>query len=437
MCWPGTLPVLTTDSELTDPASSGSFRSWQTCGMQHAEQVRLLKQLLAHIDAGTTVDAGKVSQLATAAYTDADQAEQERQEFFLGMPQCVGLSGDLAEPGAFLTTDDLGIPILATRDGEGRLRAFINSCRHRGAIVETDARGVKRRFTCPFHAWSYDASGDLVGLPKPDHFGEVDTECLGLRQLPAEERHGLLFVYPDPNGTIGLDDLLGDQFNDEFPTWNFDDLIPINRDVYDTACNWKLAMDTFGETYHFSSLHKDTLFNTFHGNVQCYDEYGHNHRMILCRREIDEMRLRPEEEWDISVAALPVYWIFPNVILMPFRFGCFLVRAYPTPGDPGHHVSRVDFYMKSELANATGPEAVEVNEFIATVAQTFSSIIRDEDYVMGESQQAAANAGALEHIIFGRNEPALHHYHRTFAEKLGRAVAPVPLEQESPIKDSQ
>ena len=183
-----------------------------------------------------------MSQLATATYTDADQAEQERQEFFLGMPQCVGLSGDLAEPGAFLTTDDLGIPILATRDGEGRLRAFINSCRHRGAIVETDARGVKRRFTCPFHAWSYDASGDLVGL---------------------------LFVHPDPNGTIDLDALLGEQFNDEFPTWNFDDLIPINRDVYDTACNWKLAMDTFGETYHFSSLHKDTLFNTFHGNVQC------------------------------------------------------------------------------------------------------------------------------------------------------------------------
>jgi hypothetical protein len=149
------------------------------------------------------------------------------------------------------------------------------------------------------------------------------------------------------------------------------------------------------------------------------------------------MRHRPEEEWDISVAALPVYWIFPNVILMPFRFGCFLVRAYPTPDDPGHHASRVDFYMKSELANATGHEAAEVNEFIATVAQGFSSIIRDEDYVMGESQQAAANAGSLEYIFFGRNEPALHHYHRTFAEKLRRDVAPVPLGQDPPINDSQ
>ena len=152
---------------------------------------------------------------------------------------------------------------------------------------------------------------------------------------------------------------------------------------------------------------------------------GQNHRMILCRRDIDEMRLLPEDEWDISIAGLPVYWIFPNVILMPFRFGCFLVRAYPTPDDPGRHVSRVDFYMKSALANAQGEEAVEVNQFIATVAQNFSEIIRDEDYVMGESQQIAANAGALDHIIFGRNEPALHHYHNTYATKLGEKLIPL------------
>ena len=395
--------------------------------MQHAEQVRLMKQLIAYIDDGTTVDAGAIGRLPTSTYTDSEQAEQERKQFFLGTPQCVGMSGDLAEPGAFLTHNDLGTPILATRDADGRFQAFINSCRHRGALVETEPRGVKRRFTCPFHAWTYNWSGSLVGLPKPDHFGEVDTDCLGLKSLPAEERHGLLFVHPDPEGNMDLDDLLGDQFNGEFPTWHFADLIPINRDVYDTACNWKLAMDTFGETYHFSSLHKDTLFNTFHGNVQCYDEYGHNHRMILCRREIDEMRHSPEEEWDISVAGLPVYWIFPNVILMPFRFGCFLVRAYPKSVEPGRHVSRVDFYMKSKLVNAAGREAREITEFISTVAENFSSIIRDEDYAMGESQQTAANAGSLDHIMFGRNEPALHHYHRTFAEKLGRPVGPVPL----------
>lgn len=389
--------------------------------MRHDEQVRLIKQLCAHLDAGTTVDAGGLRRLPTTDYTDPERARREWEELFVGTPQCLGLSGDLPEPGSFLTNDDLGIPILATRDQDGTFRAFVNSCRHRGALVETEARGTKRRFACPFHAWTYDGTGALVGLPKADHFGAVDTACLGLRPLAAEERHGLLFVHPDPEGTIDLDHLLGEWFNDEFPTWHFDRLQPLTRDAYDTACNWKLAMDTFGETYHFSVLHKDTLFNGFHGNVQCHDEEGHLHRMILCKRAIDAMRLLPEDEWDITVAGLPVYWLFPNVILMPFDVGCFLVRAYPDRNDPGRHLSRIDFYLKPGLA----AETPEIDEFMSVIAHTFANVIRDEDYVMSASQQTAANAGALDHVIFGRNEPALHHYHVTYRAVLG--LEPLPL----------
>ena len=393
--------------------------------MRHDEQVRLIKELVAHLDAGTTVDAGGLRRIPTDSYTDLARAEQEMELFFKTKPQCLGLSLDLPEPGSFLTSNDLGVPVLATRDSDGTFKAFVNSCRHRGAIVESEPSGTKRRFTCPFHAWTYDTAGTLVGLPKTEHFGHVDTDCLGLVPLPAEERHGLLFVQPDPDGELDIDDLLGDWLNDEFPTWRFDDMEPVSRDAYEMACNWKLAMDTFGETYHFSSLHSDTLFNSFHGNVQLYTSDANNHRMILCRRDIDVMRNMPEDQWDITVAGLPVYWIFPNVILMPTRFGCFLVRAYPDPADPGRHVSRIGFYMYTELTKATGPEAVGVKEHIAGMAEGFAQIIRDEDYLMGESQQAAANAGALEHVIFGRNEPALHHYHNTYRAKLGLELLPL------------
>lgn len=380
--------------------------------MRHDVQVQLIKELLERLDAGTNVDAGGLMAQPTSTYTNPGQAEKELRLFFRQTPQCLGMSGDLAEPGAFFTTNDLGTPILCTRDGDGDFRAFVNSCRHRGALVETEERGVKRRFTCPFHSWSYDAGGALVGLPKTDHFGDVGDECMDLKPLPAEERHGLLFVQPDPDGVMDLDSLLGDWFNDEFPTWNFDSMVPVTSDTYDTPCNWKLAMDTFGETYHFASLHKDTLINAFHGNVQCYHEDGHNHRMILCRRDIDQMRHLPEDQWSMAVAGLPVYWIFPNVILMPFNGGVYLVRAYPVTADPGRHISRINFYMRSDHALAG-------HEQVATIAQNFSNVIRDEDYVMSSSQQTSANAGALEHIVFGRNEPALHHYHRTYAEKLG------------------
>ena len=68
-----------------------------------------------------------------------------------------------------------------------------------------------------------------------------------------------------------------------------------------------------------------------------------------------------------------------------------------------------------------GPKQPRSTNSSPTIAQGFAEIIRDEDYVMGESQQAAANAGALDEILFGRNEPALHHYHDTYAAKLAAA----------------
>lgn len=395
--------------------------------MKHDEQVRLIKQMCAHLDGDTNADAGGLRRNPMTTYTDSAQADREWNEWFRGMPQLVGMSGDLPEPGSFLTNNDVGTPILATRDANGEFKAFVNSCRHRGAIVETDERGTKRRFTCPFHAWSYDPNGTLVGLPKSAHFGEVDKECMGLRELPAEERHGLLFVHPDPDGAIDLDWLLGEWFNDEFSTWGFDELERITSDEYDTACNWKLAMDTFGETYHFPTLHSETLGLTFHGNVQCYDEDAHLHRMILCKREIDQMRELPEEEWDITVAGLPVYWVFPNVILMPFEIGVFLVRAIPNPGDPRRHVSKIDFYVRpASMARASERMGIpDLEQMAGHIARTFSEIIRDEDYVMSASQQTAANAGALEETVFGRNEPALHHYHNTYRQLLGQE--PLPL----------
>ena len=179
-------------------------------------------------------------------------------------------------------------------------------------------------------------------------------------------------------------------------------------------------MDTFGETYHFPVLHAKTLSLGFHGNVQCYDTYDRNHRMILCRREIDEIRHLPEDQWDITKAALPVYWLFPNVQLLPFGEALQLVRAYPEPGHPGRHTSRITFYLRRGAAiDAAQTEVFRV------MAQRFGEVIRDEDYAMGASQQRTANGGIVPHVVFGRNEPALHHYHQTYRSRL--RIDPLPL----------
>ena len=388
--------------------------------MQPSEQISQVKLLLARLDSGTTVDAGGIRHNPTSVYADPDLAGREWEAFFAHHPQLVGLSGDLPEPGSFLTLDELGSPILATRDPHGAFRAFVNSCRHRGVVLEERERGSSRRFACRFHQWTYADDGTLVGLSKEEHFGDVDRSCLGLFELPSIEQDGLLWVHPDPAGSIDLEEQLGTDLCAELASWNFGELVYLGQDRYEVACNWKLAMDTFGETYHFPVLHRDTLNNHFHGNVQCYDTFGRNHRMLLCKREIDAMRHLPEDDWDITVATLPVYWLFPNVQLMPFEVGVYLVRAYPDPQRPGSHSTRISFYLRPGPAADADTAAV-----FAMIGTRFGEVIRDEDYLVSASQQRSAESGVLPSLLFGHNEPALHHYHITYRSMLD--MDPLPL----------
>lgn len=393
--------------------------------MQHGTQIRLIEEMLARLDAGVNIDEGGIRRNPTSVYTDPDLAEREWNTFFRQHPQVIGLSGDLPTPGSFFTVSDFGIPIIASRTHDGTFVAMVNACRHRGTLVVEDERGSARRFTCRFHNWTYDNSGALVGLPKHDHFGEIDMACHGLVRLPAVEMHGLLFVHPDPQGVINVDELLTRELADELKSWKLDGLVVADRDNYDIACNWKLAVDTFGETYHFPSLHKNTINLGFHGNVSCYETFGRNHRFLLCRRAIDAMRNLPKEQWNIAVATLPAYYIFPNIQLLPTVDGCFFIRIYPHEGNPRRHTSRITFFLRRGVTEMSeGSEARAAQE--KTLAQMFASIIRDEDYVMSASQQTSANSGALQEVIFGRNERPLHHYHNTYRAALG--MEPLPLE---------
>lgn len=392
--------------------------------MKHATQVRLIEEMLERLDNGTNIDEGGVRRNPTSAYTDPELADREWDAFFRHHTQIVGMSGDLPEPGSFFTVNDFGVPIIASRTEDGSFVAMVNACRHRGALVLEEEHGTSRRFTCRFHNWSYDTSGELVGVPKRDHFGDIDLSCTGLIRLPAIEKYGLLFVHPDPDGVIDVDELLTAELAQELESWKLGELVVSDRDSYDVACNWKLANDTFGETYHFPALHQNTINLGFHGNVSCYETFGRNHRFLLCRRAIDQMRLLPQDEWNIAVATLPAYFLFPNIQLLPTVNGCFFIRIYPHYKDPGRHTSRITFFLRPGVLEETEGAEIRAQQE-KTLAQMFAAIIRDEDYVMSASQQLTANSGALKEVVFGRNERPLHHYHNTFRVALG--MDPLPL----------
>ena len=170
--------------------------------MQRDEQVRLLKGLISHLDANTNVDAGGLMENPAETYTCEKRFAEEWNTFFKNHPQIVGMTGDLPQPGTFFTRDDFGMPLLATRNKKGTFKAFANVCAHRAVVVENEKKGTKSSFTCPFHGWTYDDSGKLIGFPKPDHFGEINKSCYGLTELPCLEQYGFLWVHPNPKGKI-------------------------------------------------------------------------------------------------------------------------------------------------------------------------------------------------------------------------------------------
>ena len=182
--------------------------------------------------------------------------------------------------------------------------------------------------------------------------------------------------------------------------------------------NWKLATDTFGETYHFKRLHRNTLANSFHGDVLSYRSYERNHRMVLCLKSIDQLRGQAEANWHIHHGGFPVYFLYPNVVINVSNRRIVVVRVYPDPKDPGRSISRVGHYGDPETIS-DNPESGE------SYGGGYSAVVEKEDYDLAVTTQRAAESGLQDYVIFGRNEPPLHHYHNTFRKALGMDELPL------------
>ncbi len=412
--------------------------------MKREAELGIIRELLGYLDAKKTADAGRVVVSPTSSYTDPALAAREWDLFFTDHPQVIGLSGELPKPGSYITCEDLGVPILATRDAKGKFHAFVNACRHRGAQLTNEPRGEKSRFVCPFHSWTFATDGRLVGVREAAHFGEIDKSCHGLVELPSAEKHGLLFVHPKRDGVIDVDALLGAELAEELASWDLGNCVWQGESVLDKPLNWKIANDTFGEIYHFTSLHRNTVSNLLHGDALSYREYGRHHRLCLASRYLDAMRELPEDQWSLSSACAVAYYLFPNIQIVALAGMIVLVRIYPNREKVGQSLSRVSHFASPQIAallESTGrvskvtaenlyaaDTSAQLALDVTATVELFVSTVEHEDYAMGEKTQAAANSGKVEYFLFGRNEPALHHFHNNYRAAMGMP----PLEEYRP-----
>src|SRR4051812_45281616 len=139
--------------------------------MDHPKQVAILRELMAHIANSTTARTSAVGSNRADVYTSPDRLQLEQQHIFADTPLVAALSCDIPVPETFITQDAAGTPFLLVRGQDGRARAFLNACRHRGTRLVDAERGRSARISCPFHAWTYDLEGKLVGIARRESFG--------------------------------------------------------------------------------------------------------------------------------------------------------------------------------------------------------------------------------------------------------------------------
>jgi hypothetical protein len=177
------------------------------------------------------------------------------------------------------------------------------------------------------------------------------------------------------------------------------------------AMNWKLAVDTFGETYHLRYLHPDTVSPLFHSNRATLTTFGRNHRLVAARRTLDALRGQPEEAWDVFDHTAIIYVLFPNTIFLFQRDHVETWHIFP--GDRVDNCAMyVSLYIPEPVASDSARRHWD-NNFNLLMAT-----VENEDFPTCEGMQRGFSAGAQDSIVFGRNEPALQHFHRSITSAL-------------------
>jgi phenylpropionate dioxygenase-like ring-hydroxylating dioxygenase large terminal subunit len=384
---------------------------------RHSKALDVARRGLHLVTTRSNERAESIYEQPAAVYLDAARHGAEIDVLFRRAPVFAGLSVEVPMPGSFKTLDIPKAPVVVSRQEDGSLRAFLNICRHRGAAVAYGTGSV-RTFVCKYHGWAYDLDGGLRKVRGGDNFGDLDPGCFGLTEVAVAERYGLIYVRATPLSQnpepIDIESVLCG-LAPQFEEWGFETGLaaPAIHEPVVTSSNWKLAVDGYLEPYHFASLHRTTVARYNNSNQATFDAYGPNAMSGFLGRKIDELGSIPEVDWPLMRHVQLIYTLFPNVILSVMQDHVEYSQIMPgTTVDTNimHHL-----YFRYPEWDA---EEVHAKRFLNT-----QWILTEEDIPMAEEVHRNLRTGGLPTLVFGRNEPALQHHHRSIEAALRHAGA--------------
>ena len=386
-------------------------------------------------------------------YTSQDNYQQELEKIFHKTWHFACLAHELAKPGDYFALDVVGQPILVVRDKDNELRAFFNACTHRGAVLNNKKCGNEKRFTCMYHAWTFNLKGELIGVPYDEAYGpEFDKKKYGLTPVRVEQFHDLIFVTINPDAS-SLIDYLGEAA--PRMAKYVDGIEVIGRNSWTIDGNWKLWHENFRDNYHPQFVHRG-----FNDMIPHYADKGGNWALApghsVAQWIVDEVN---EAQFHRSMARMSkiefpagerlaiegrpqeVIAIFPNLDIQPEpqvdladgRVGSqrgFIQTVVPVAPDR----ARIDIVIYSSKDD-TPEKRQEVLENFAVGQGSWGKVSCDDTEAAVRCQSGLRGVGTryspvsrglkpgkggfVEEGFDGRDEYSLREFYRVYAEYLG------------------
>lgn len=346
-------------------------------------------------------------------YTDPGRFVRELKSIFLRTPLFAATSAELSEPGDYLALELANVPVMLVRGKDGRVRGFRNTCRHRGArLLEGSGSGL-RAIVCPYHAWSYNSEGRLVGVPSKEFFPGVSAETHSLGEIQVAEGAGLIFLQIEGSAPLSVEEHLGAELFAELNAYGWQGWDATNPGSTKVTANWKLTMDTYGECYHCPVLHRETLPGLA-GNLGGLDYYGRHIRQIFVNKSVRELSTIPESDWQVDKIknhVAVVYLVYPNLVLATSGDGVQLMTVRPDSAVDQSLVHQI------QLVSPKLPERIRAR-LEGFLTANWKDVVCAQDFPIIEGVWSSLITGGIERMTFGQNEAALQHLHASWAAGL-------------------
>ena len=350
-----------------------------------------------------------------AIYSSEGVYELEQQRIFSRDWVCPGLAADIPKPGDYITFSIVDQPFFAIRGKDGQVRSFANVCLHRMMML-LEGRGSCGRITCPYHGWTYDTEGKVIGA---GHMGkrdpEFDKKGYRLPELRTEIWQGWIYVTLNPDAPP-VASLLSD-LETEISRYGLADYISVETQDHVWKTNWKLLTENFMEGYHLPVAHKATVgawmpidsinFPAKVSEAFTWQTFTKDENAKYGRAHPNNTRLR--DEWRYTTI-MPT--VFPShmYVLAPDHMWYLSLR----PKGVGEVMVRFGLALAPEVHEALGDKR---QEWLAEVIAFFDKVNAEDKFVVEGiaigSKSPLARPGPLSWL-----EREIHDFARYLASRL-------------------